>query len=324
MREADKRARILVAYGGLVLLSHRVSKDPQYKSTRAHLFAVPKDEDTSPELVKAIKTKDWQRDYIKRLIDAGLLERVVEGSQELYTLPDLREIDKIIADHDTYGLRLSRFLFPREAGIPQELEEDEEVVEPTEDKSPPEGAAEQNYDLQLSGKTVERLVGLLNGLHKQQEMNVALMKGVIDQYKLVEKALADKSHEVLDYTQADKDFHNFVKNKFKDLEQRLGKQEEATGFSARTLTRLDAGISVLAAAITPIVPKLSELLGLRDGQTLLKEIEVALSLYFGKLSKVDSGQQVLSELRSKIKDLSAIEDLAMRAIESMEEERGDR
>src|SRR5262245_904786 len=126
MREADKRARITVAYSGLVMLQSQLANNARYKSTRNHLVAVPKNEAKSPEIINAVRRKDWQKDYVLRLVEAGILKKVSEGSQELYYPPDPKEIDLIIADHDKYGLRLSRFLFPREAGIPAELDEDEE------------------------------------------------------------------------------------------------------------------------------------------------------------------------------------------------------
>lgn len=314
MKEADKRARITVAYGGLLLLRKQLSEDPNYKSTRAHLFALPKGTEKNPEIVKAVKTKDWQKDYLQRLIDAELLEKITENSQELYRALDIDEIGKIIEDHDNWGLRLSRFLFPREAGIPAELAEDEGEEEDESELPEPEPlAAKDSTDafLQMSERSVETMIRLLNRIQEQLEMNTQLMKLTADQHIIVDKALT-KSQEILEKesSQAKQEFPNFVKNRFKELEDRLTSIEESTSTGARTLTRLDAGLAALATAVGSIAPTVSQRI-----EDLARHYAKSL---FEKVDQVGAVRAVISELRSKLSDLSAVEDLAMKVIDTVE------
>ena len=327
MKEADKRARITVAYGGLALLKKQLSENPNYKSTRAHLFAMPKGEEKNLEIVKALKTKDWQKDYLQRLIDAELLVKVSENGQELYYPSNIDEIGKIIEDHDNWGLRLSKFLFPREAGIPNELAEDDAEEQDDEGGLPkPEPNLAEKDDsesiLKMSEQSVKAMVKLLGRIQELLTMNLEMMKLTAEQHKTVDLALRG-TQELLEkdqeLTQAEQEFPRYVKNQFKELENRLSKLEESASTGARTLARLDAGITALSANLGTLVPKISSLLGLTEGQTLMSQLGPILREALGNLKQTGSIRDVLAELRAKIKDLSAVEDLAMKAVESIEQ-----
>lgn len=333
MKEADKRARITVAYGGLVLLLSELQKDPEYKSPRRLLFALPKGGEKVPENVKAVRTKDWQRDYLQRLVDANILIKITESGQEFYQTRDMTVIAGLIADHDKYGLRLSKFLFPREAGIPPELddegeaeeEEPEEEVEP-EKAEEPEAPEQKTLALEMGPRELKRLIQLLNDIIKDREMTLALMRGVLDQYKTVEQlALRDQEER-----QVDRELPNYMKNRFKDLDDRLSKIEEALNFSGRTQARVEAGIdalskmvSSLAHNLTLAVPtnllqeltkRLNSVLGIPEAQTLWG----ALSAQIRAFEQKGSLRDTLAELRVKIQDLQAVEELALKAIDSTE------
>jgi hypothetical protein len=328
MKEADKRARITVAYGGLLLLRQQLSKDPNYRSTRAHLFAVPNDKEKSPELVRAVKTKDWQRDYIQRLVDAEILKKGSENGQDLYSA-DPDKVEVLIADHDNWGLRLSKFLFPREAGIPNELAEDDDESEDESgsDKgfapsTTPAPEDEEGPILQMGERSVTALIRLLNSVREQQEMNVSLMKHVLVQYEAVETAINREREQTKEISQAEKEFPNYVKNRLKELEAKIDKQYESLSFAAKTLARVEADIKSLPSMVSSILPSISKMLGVPEGKTLTIHVDSLMKHYLVKLTGREMGtlRDLLSGLRAKIADLDAVEDLAMRTVEAIEKQ----
>lgn len=325
MKEADKRARITVAYGGLALLQQRFENDPSYRSTRLKLFAVPRDEPQDPSIIKAVRSKDWQRDYIKRLVDAGVLIKNSEDSQELYYPSAPRIVAEIIEDHDKYGLRLSKFLFPNEAGMPKELieseEEDSDEDEPTDlkERSAEYVKAEARTGPEaLDGRDISRQLG---ALLMAQNLNTDFQRQVVLALQGVEARLPEAP------TQSDREFYSYMKNRFKDLDARLGKIEESMHLSSRTLTRVDAGMNSLSTLVTSAIAGLKPMdmateafkhirpmLGLTEGQTLA-------GLLAERFKLLEGGsllRSTLTELRAKLSDLQAIEELALKAIEASE------
>ena len=150
-------------------------------------------------------------------------------------------------------------------------------------------------------------------------MQVSLMKAVLDQYKLVEEAVTKDREE----RQADRELPNYIKNRFKELDSKVEKLEEAFNFSGRTLTRVDGAVNALSSMVSSLahnlslaVPtslpqeltkKLRSILGLPEKQTLLEALESKGSL-----------RDTLAELRVRLQDLQAVEELALKAIESSE------
>lgn len=323
MKEADKRARITVAYGGLILLRDRVEKDPNNWCTRTHLFALPKDGEKVTENIKAMRTKSWQRDYVQRLVDAGILAKMTRAGQELYYPPDLTTITQLIDDHDNYGLRLSRFLFPREAGIP--LESPEEGGDEESESGGSEADEEEVVEstdggiIQMDGASVTALLRLLRTLEEGRLMHATLMKAVLDQYKLVEEGVNRDREE----RQADREFPSYVKNRFKELDAKMGKVEEALNFSGRTLTRMDAAVNSLSSMVSSLAHNLTLAIPTSLSQELTKKLRAVIGLpekqtLLEALENKGSLRDTLAEFRVRLQDLRAVEELALKAVESSE------
>lgn len=355
MKEVDKRARITVAYGGLVMLAKQTHKNPKAKVTRAQLFALPTDNENDPALVKAARTKSWQKGYIERLISAGLLTQVVEGGQEFYRAISDTAIAALIADHDNYGLSLSKFLFPHEAGMPPELlesegnaeDEDEDTVtlkvlvdpqggggfadalgkafaEPKEDESedaPYDPAADPSY------------LGAIRGLRAFVDAVDAKLNHIAEGVKVVVLE-AEVIRRELEQSQAEKEFVSYVKNRFKELDERLKKIENSTATTSRTLTDIDTTFQAFLISLIPnwvefgeklnggIVTELKSYLH-QEIQPTLVNIHTGIQQLWKRLGTVDSAKGVLLEFRNRLGDLRAVEDLAMKVIETAEKGDGD-
>ena len=134
MKDVDKRARITVALHGLILLLDEHTKNTGVHGncvTRNDLFAVPHNQKHNPDLKNAIRSRTWQKPYVKRLVDAGILAHKRIDSQDVYYPVHVPKLVDLIQDHEepNYGLRLSQFIFPSEAGLPKELRGSPDHVE---------------------------------------------------------------------------------------------------------------------------------------------------------------------------------------------------
>lgn len=331
MKEADKRARITVAYGGLVVLQDEYSKDEDHYCTRNNLFRIPKERDDDPELVKAIRSRGWQKPYVQRLVDAGLIVKFQVDSQDVYQPADDSCIKALFADHDNLGLRLSKFLFPSEAGLPAELA-------PLVESEPVEVRAEVKTDVQ-EGDTEETKFVVVKSfdmslmLSALREMSDVLLdtRGKIEE---LNKPQPQKS------TQADNEVIPYMRNRMKELDSRLSAMEQALkgqhsalALATNTLFRVDAGVQSLTSSVSATIEAVhkmnsgaiaaavhnavQKILGFSDapkGTTLMSFMRGALQELRGEHQL----RETLAELRAKLKDLHAVEELAMRAIEETE------
>jgi len=327
MKEADKRARIALAYGGLLRLQEYCKVNKDHKETRLHLLALDgRDKrNDSPEVIKARRSKEWQKDYVNRLVDAGILIRVHENSQDLYYPADLEVIPKILKDHDEYGLRLSKFLFPNEAGIPPELQEDEG-----------EEKLEEENDETEEGEVVEaQLADVMEQMAKHIKAIASNLNVMREAYNLQSDTLLSAIRKLDDLSlmnapsQSEKEFPSYVKNRFKEIDEKLDRMTERLNRTSDGVTtagvllsKVDAGLQALHKMTPEWFQWLAGLIGLQPQETMSTLLDKKLTFYLGKLTGDQALKDVLAELRTKLRDLSSIEDLALKAIEAAEGKEG--
>jgi hypothetical protein len=326
MKEADKRGRIVVAYNGLEKLLFLLRDDPTYKSTRSGLFAVPRGQEKVPEYHKALRTKDWQRDYVARLVEAELLEKATKDGQDFYYPSDPGAIQRIITDHDNHGLKLSKFLFPREAGIPDELLGDEVEDEPVKEDSAATKelqAEKSQVTVTLDPEVLEKCLGLLNHMARERNATRDVLETVASTYAGVETAINKLTEE----KQIDRDFPNYMKNRVKELtekitllEKKLTDNDNHILVANRTLARIEADQKSLMPGFADGFGMILTALGVAKGSNLVQHIEASIKKHVGRSSNANLARDVFAQLRAKLQDLEAIDDLAMKAVESMEKD----
>jgi len=323
MKDVDKRARIKVALAGLALLLQNCLKDKNYASTRNNLIAMPKGDEQDQAILNAIRSRTWQKPYVKRLVAAGILKH---QDADTYQPVDLKELGALIIDHEepNYGLRLSQFIFPSEAGLPKELrgdtssEVEEEVVDSEEatEEVNDEMIVIKSFDMQLMIASLQRLV---EGTRDLQDEMRRLNKA---------KDESQQNTEVIPY----------MRNRTRELNKRLDDLEvliqglhggniaiasavariDATVAGAVSSMRvihdkvaqLDAG--AVASAVTSAVRESLGFTGAPDGTTLVMFMRETFKRFEGNTSKRAAAEKVLSTAN----DLAAAAELLLQNEES--------
>lgn len=336
MKEAEKLARIEVVYAGLEALRINTTAVPGLKTTRANLFQPPRKRPNAEHL-KVLRKKEWQRDCIQRLVDAELLEKVVEDGQEFYVPLNAAGISELLSDHNNYGLRLSKFIFPKEAGLPQELldKEEEAVEEPDSDEDSDEDSEESEEEdddaaalLTKEAELVKVVGQTARCLIDQSQISIKLMQEILAQYEELNGATESKEE-----TQAQKEFQSYIKNRFKEMDEKLISIDNRIINNAKVTAQLRDALASYPAIAEATLAKVTALFGFSEENNLVSVInnllathftnlkgrlDTTLDKYLGKLTNAGLVRDSLAELRLKIKDLKAVEDLAIKVIEATE------
>lgn len=112
MKESEERARLVVAIEGLkyVLSPDGADKQPV---TRSKLCLVADKDANDALLVKAAKSKSWQKPYAERLVEFGFFGKIQKDSSTLYEVKDHNGLLVVIKDWvDQEGEIISKIVFP--------------------------------------------------------------------------------------------------------------------------------------------------------------------------------------------------------------------
>lgn len=154
------------------------------EANRSDLFAPTSLESASRkgplQLKKQGLAKEWQRTFLGRLVDQGVLDKKQRGSQLLYSARAIDEVREITADAaDGEGLMLKAILWPHL--YPNEDVEDEpEEDEPEKQEESASGTlAELTKQLTIVAKSLHTIAGSFKA-HEERldsiEKSVAAMK----------------------------------------------------------------------------------------------------------------------------------------------------
>lgn len=133
--EAEKRGRLtLTSLGFQNLIRFGESSEDTQGITRAQIFAVNGHKVTSQEAKEIAQADDrsWQNDLLTRLMEQELIVRTSERPGKkghLYRPANLNKLQTILDDHESFGFKLAKLVFPGEVTDPT-VETEEEPITP--------------------------------------------------------------------------------------------------------------------------------------------------------------------------------------------------
>ena len=313
MKEIEKRARVTVAYGGLRNMHLACKADPQGAMSRKNMFLAPAELPegmTEKALTKAMMTKAWQREFLRKMVEAKMLHKSMLDGQDAYQPFDLVVIKDLLDQHDNGGLRLFQFLFPSDAGTPKELRGEENL--------PPPGT-----DVEL--ESAEARGGEEDLAPDAEEIGFRTLQALSSNMRVLSEAVQSidtKLNKVLEVddeqSQVESELIPYMRNRSKEQEALLTSIKDMLAVhikeQEKERTRAQDWDQAMHTNIVAIHTMVRALPGVQ------KVMEV-LSNHLRLHKASDLADRAITAFKERVENLGAAEDLMLRISEVSDEER---
>lgn len=304
LKESQKQARVRILADGLAFLLS--TREP---SVRSQIF-IPQDKYKSAERQEAFK-KDWQRDALKRLVDAGLLEETKIKHQLGYKVYDAKKISSILTDYKTGdGSLLVDFLWPKKS-IVLSSKPEQEAIEPV--------ASEEELPdtMIILGQINETMSQMVDILSKNQTVFLAKLEEYSESNAELQEKLRLAIYEISGKLGAN---NGEIIKKLGGSNKRIDELEEKIGTLTRVIEANQSTMKSTLKATENISQASAGMLqaasAMKDSEERTRALQQALEEFTGKLedSEKDKTGRLIKAIENHVQEGEHLKNMVLEHI----------